>query len=73
MHWAQIIESYVGTEHPPSLNSVTPILTSSGTIPDLCALERFTRWKTSATPSVFTLSSSACMQMSVPVRPTPSL
>ena len=48
-------------------------LTTSGTSPALCMRADLMDWKKSTTPSVFSRSNWAWMQMKVPVRPTPLL
>ena len=48
-------------------------LTTSGTSPALWMRADLMDWKKSTTPSVFSRSNWAWMQMNVPVRPTPSL
>ena len=49
------------------------ILTASETSPALCIRADLMNWKKSTTPSVFSRSNWAWMQMNVPVRPIPSL
>ena len=60
-----------------SVYSTLPLLhhtlTTSGMSPALCMWADLMDWKKSTTPSVFSRSNWAWMQMKVPVRPTPLL